>query len=109
MKSAPISDLQRRYAAIAQDVRESKEPVYLTRHGRADLVLVDAEEYAKRDQVYEQQRAVFQHEMKLKEKIEQGFAEIEAGNYFTLEEVEQQLAEKWSWDSLDALPEVMEG
>ena len=95
MKSSPISELQRHYAALAQDARESKEPIYLTRHGRADLVLVDAEEYAKRDQVYERQRAVFQHEMKIKAELDKAHEEFLAGKGIPLEQVVAELEMKW--------------
>lgn len=44
----PISDLQRNLGSIARTCHDSREPVYLTKNGSASLVLMDAEEFDRR-------------------------------------------------------------
>lgn len=43
----PISELQRNMASIAKECQSSKKPVYLTKNGKASLVVMDAEEFDK--------------------------------------------------------------
>lgn len=41
----PVSDLRNRFAEISSDVHESKRPVFLTRNGRGDMVVMSMESY----------------------------------------------------------------
>ena len=41
----PISDLRNKFAEISRDVHESGEPVFLTKNGVGDMVVMSMETY----------------------------------------------------------------
>ena len=43
----PISDLRNSFSAIAEECHELAEPIYLTKNGRGDLVVMSIEEYER--------------------------------------------------------------
>jgi prevent-host-death family protein len=45
IKIVPISDLRRQASDVINTVRETKDPVYITQHGRPAVVIVDYERY----------------------------------------------------------------
>jgi len=44
-KIRPISDLRNKFKDISKAVHESNEPVYLTKNGRGDMVVMSLETY----------------------------------------------------------------
>ena len=42
----PVSDLRNKFPEIEELVRETNEPVYLTKNGRGSMVLLSLEQYA---------------------------------------------------------------
>lgn len=44
-KIRPVSDLRNKFSDISRVVHESKEPVYLTKNGRGDMVVMSLEAY----------------------------------------------------------------
>ena len=44
-KIHPISDLRNKFSDISKAVHESNEPVYLTKNGRGDMVVMSMEAY----------------------------------------------------------------
>jgi len=44
-KIHPVSDLRNNFSAISKTVHESNEPVYLTKNGRGDMVVMSMEAY----------------------------------------------------------------
>lgn len=61
----PISELRTNLNGICEDARNSQEPIFMTKNGKAALVVIDCE-------AYERQRQHDRHVLKLRE------AEIEA-------------------------------
>jgi len=45
----PSSELRKNYNSIAQICRDNKTPVFLTRNGTGDTVLMDLETYSRRE------------------------------------------------------------
>jgi prevent-host-death family protein len=43
----PVSDLRNKFSDISKAVHESNEPVYLTKNGRGDMVVMSLEAYEK--------------------------------------------------------------
>ncbi|MDR0840148.1 MAG: type II toxin-antitoxin system Phd/YefM family antitoxin [Christensenellaceae bacterium] len=43
----PVSDLRNNFAEISSIVHESKQPVFLTKNGYADMVVMSSEAYEK--------------------------------------------------------------
>jgi prevent-host-death family protein len=56
----PVSDLRNNFSEISRQVHENNEPVYLTRNGRGDMVVMSME-------AYEQDRYESEVYLKLKE------------------------------------------
>jgi prevent-host-death family protein len=78
----PVSDLRNNFSEISRQVHESNEPVYLTKNGRGDMVVMSME-------AYEQDRAnqgLDESEVYLKLKEAELEAESTTKRY-TLEEV----------------------
>jgi prevent-host-death family protein len=50
----PSSELRKNYNDIAEICRAGKVPVFLTRNGQGDTVLMDIETYSRREQELEQ-------------------------------------------------------
>ena len=46
----PSSELRKNYAAIADICRRSKAPVFLTKNGAGDMVIMDIETYGRREE-----------------------------------------------------------
>ena len=44
----PVSELQRNMGGVAKTCHETKEPIYLTKNGKASLVVMDAIEFDSR-------------------------------------------------------------
>lgn len=44
----PVSDLRNKFADISKMVHESEEPVYLTKNGYGDMVVMSIEAYEKK-------------------------------------------------------------
>ena len=45
----PISDLRNNYSDVSRIVKESNEPMILTKNGYADMVLMSVEQFEKRE------------------------------------------------------------
>ena len=43
----PISDLRNRFTAISKECHENGEPVFLTKNGQGDLVVMSIDEYER--------------------------------------------------------------
>lgn len=64
----PISDLRNKSNAISQLAHESNEPIFITKNGEGDLVLLSIQEYRK-----------LQRRLDLYEKLSVGQAQYNAG------------------------------
>lgn len=56
----PISDIRNKFHAVSQQCHEEQEPVFLTKNGKGDLVVMSIE-------LYERQNALFELYQKLGE------------------------------------------
>ena len=73
----PVSDL-RNYADVLKDI-SSGSPVYLTRNGRGRYVILEMEDYEKKEAV-----------LKLMTELEQGRISGEKEGWHTLEEIRKE-------------------
>lgn len=90
----PISEMQRNSAALTEQAVTSKEPIYLTKHGKSTVVLMDAEEFDRRMQYRD---AIAMREQERYERIMCGHREVEEGQSVPLDEALIQLGKKWGW------------
>ena len=89
----PVTELQRNTASLTDEVMRTKEPIYLTRRGKAAVVLLDAAEY---DREMSYRKAIIEREKSVYAGISQGHDELERGELVQLDETLAQLADKWS-------------
>jgi len=54
--------LRNEYAAISNLAKETKEPIYITKNGEGDMVLMSIEAFEKREQILQLRAKVLQAE-----------------------------------------------
>ena len=59
----PISDLRNNYQEVSKEVKESKEPLVLTKNGYADMVLMSVEQYAEIQETKELHQKILESEL----------------------------------------------
>jgi PHD/YefM family antitoxin component YafN of YafNO toxin-antitoxin module len=59
----PSSELRKNYNTIAEICRTQKKPVFLTRNGEGDTVLMDMETYSRREEDLALAERLFEAEM----------------------------------------------
>ena len=89
----PVTELQRNTAALTDEAMRKKEPIYLTRRGKAAVVLLDAAEY---DREMSYRKAIIEREKSVYAGISRGHDELACGESSSLDETLTQLADKWS-------------
>ena len=70
--------LRNKYGEISKICHQSNEPVFITKNGEGDLVLMSIEQYEK-----------MQEELKLLKELLNSESQIKNGNYFTHEEFKE--------------------
>lgn len=74
----PLSDLQDKFAEVCEAVRQSTEPILLTKEGQGDLVLMSLDAYENMQQEWEVTAKLLEAEKE---------EELNGGKYYTSEEV----------------------
>ncbi len=75
MKIRPSAAIRKNYNEISELCKRTGEPVYLTKNGRGDLVVMDIEAFARRESL-----------LRLKEKLMQSEIDIHKGRTYSVEE-----------------------
>ena len=99
------TDLAENYNEISRICHETKEPVYITKNGEKDLVVLSNEAYEE----YDKKMSEFEYEMFYKEypdfesfkkdlyeKIEIGLQQVREGKYTPAEEFFKEMEEKYN-------------
>lgn len=71
----PSAAIRKNYNEISELCRRTGEPVYLTKNGEGDLVVMDVETFSRRESL-----------IKLKEKLMQSEIDIQKGRTYSVEE-----------------------
>lgn len=80
----PSAALRNDYAKISNLAKETKEPIYITKNGEGDLVLMDIDAFEKREQI-----------LRLRAKILQAEQErISGGETLSVSEVRKRLRDR---------------
>lgn len=82
------SDLQRNIAEVYQLCEAQDEPVYITRNGHADLIVMNADAYERQALLSQQVRS---YEMELRERAESAYESIRSGKGTPLTEVHREM------------------
>jgi prevent-host-death family protein len=75
MNIKPSAAIRKNYNQISDLCRQTGEPVYLTKNGEGDLVVMDVESFARRESL-----------LRLKEKLMQSELDIQKGRTYSVEE-----------------------
>ena len=101
------ADLKNNYDNISRICHEKKEPVYITKDGQNDLVVLSNEVYHKQCEDKKMQEKIYEMFYKeypdvesfkkdVYEKIEIGLKQVEEGEYVPAEEGFKELEEKYN-------------
>lgn len=113
----PCADLRNNYNEISRICHETNEPIYITRNGTNDIVILSDEAYeamAKATKETEEERidrlvsqhfdkyyATFEEFQKdLIKHIEQAENDIKEGNYYPMEDVVAEMEEKYGFKEI---------
>ena len=77
----PVSELQRNMGAIADRCHESGQPIYLSKNGKASLVVMDAAEFDRRIATLDRLR---EHEERVQRAISRGYDDLVNGRVRSL-------------------------
>jgi PHD/YefM family antitoxin component YafN of YafNO toxin-antitoxin module len=77
----PVTELQRNIVAITEECRQTGEPIYFTRNGKASLVVMDAEAFDREMSLHAEIR---DREIRVQKAIMRGYEDIEAGHVRSL-------------------------
>lgn len=58
----PSAALRNDYSSISKLAKETKEPIYITKNGEGDLVIMDIEAFEKREQILKLRDRILQAE-----------------------------------------------
>ena len=75
MNIRPSAAIRKNYNEISELCKRTGEPVYLTKNGKGDLVVMDVEAFSRRESM-----------LKLREKLMQSEIDILNGRSYTVEE-----------------------
>ena len=81
-----VSELQRNISSIYELCHDTQEPVYLTRNGQSDLVIMDARAFEERMKL---QNYIYEREQRIYEAIIKSEDEINHGQVVTLSKARQ--------------------
>lgn len=87
----PSTLLRNNYASVSKLCKDSKEPVYLTKNGEGDLVIMDIDVFVAREETL----AYREDAVNVREKLLEALIEDASGcKTYSIEEVEQILQER---------------
>lgn len=72
----PISEMQRNVASVAEECHQTGQPIYLTKNGKASLVVMDASAF---DQKYSSMDNIRAHEERVQRAIARGYDDLLSG------------------------------
>ena len=101
----PSSDLRNNYNEISRICHETQEPVYITKNGTNDLVILSNEAYEKSEdikitnkveEIFNKKYSDFEaFKNEIYEKINTGLKQIEEGKYVSAKQAFKELEEKY--------------
>ena len=101
----PCAELRNNYNEISRICHESQEPVYITKNGTNDLVILSNEAYEKSEdikitnkveEIFNKKYSDFEaFKNEIYEKINTGLKQIEEGKYVSAKQAFKELEEKY--------------
>ncbi len=101
----PCADLRNKYNEVSKICHETNEPVYITKNGYNDLVILSNEAYEEyeeekinrlMDEYFDKKFADFEEfKNNIYQKLEESMKDIQNGNYRPAQEVFKEMEEKY--------------
>lgn len=91
----PLSEFNRNQSAMLEELHESGQPIYLTRNGSAEVVVMDAASFDREISYRANARA---NEMRVYNSLMKGYADVIDGNVVDADEVERQIRAAKGWE-----------
>lgn len=101
----PCAELRNNYNEISRICHETQEPVYITKNGTNDLVILSNEAYEKSEdikitnkveEIFDKKYSDFEaFKNEIYEKINTGLKQIEEGKYVSAKQAFKELEEKY--------------
>lgn len=90
----PLSEFNRNQSAMLEELHESGQPVYLTRNGTAEVVVMDAAAFDREISYRASARA---NEMRVFDSLMKGYADIADGKVVDADEAEERIRAARGW------------
>lgn len=90
-----LSDFNRNQAVLIDELKRTREPLYLTRNGRSSVVVIDSEAFDAMTSFRDQLR---QREMRVYDGIMRGFEEIRTGEAIAAADADALIRKAKGWD-----------
>lgn len=93
-KVKPLSDFNRNQSDIIEELKESQEPLYLTKNGRSSLVVMDAEAF---DRAISFKNDIYAREMRIYDGLLEGYENYQQGKLRSGEEADALIRKAKGW------------
>lgn len=94
-KVKPLSDFNRNQSSMIEELKESQQPIYLTRNGSAAIVVMDAEAF---DREISFRSSMYANEMRVYGSLMKGYADYQAGNVVSASDAEAAILAAKNWN-----------
>lgn len=82
------SDLQRNIGEVYELCEQCDQPIYITRNGHADLVVMSAHAYEQQALLHQQ---VYEYEMELRDRANRTYKDMKAGREKSFEQINREM------------------
>lgn len=89
-----LSDFNRNQSAIINELKETQEPLYLTKNGRSSLVVMDAEAF---DRAISFKKDIYAREMRVYDGLLKGYEEYQQGKTLSAEDADASIRKAKGW------------
>lgn len=90
-----LSDFNRNQTSVIEELKETQQPVYLTRNGTASIVVMDAQAF---DREMSFRASIYANEMRVYGSLLKGYSDYENGDIVSAEEAESRIAAEKGWN-----------
>lgn len=90
----PLSEFNRNQSALLEELHATGQPIYLTRNGSAEVVVMDADAF---DREVSYRASAYANEMRVYNSLMRGYADVIDGKLVPAEEAEARILAAKGW------------